>query len=233
MPANAPGTNRILARLSTDDRSLLARHLEAIDLPVPRYLERRGKPIEFVVFPDSGFASVVADGANTPSVEVGLIGREGMTGLAVIMGVDRSPHDTFMQSRGAGQRIAVSKFENALRHSPTLHAMCLKWAHTFLIQSGQTALINARHNIEERLARWLLMARDRCDSDQLDLTHDFLATMLGVRRAGVSVALQKLKKRGFIEPRRSGVFVIDQKGLIETAKGAYGVSEAEYARLFG
>lgn len=233
MADGAKPRNQILLRLSTADAQLVTPHLQPVDLPVLRYLERRGKPIEHAYFLERGFASVVADGASQRSVEVGLIGREGVTGLAVIMGSDRSPHDTFMQATGAGQRIGVANLLAAIRKSATLQKTLLQWCHTFLIQTGQTALTNARSKIEERLARWLLMAHDRQDSDQLDLTHEFIATMLGVRRAGVTVALRLLEKRGLIQARRGGIFITDRDGLMEVSNGAYGIAEGEYRRILG
>ncbi len=225
--------NKILSRLSAADAQLVTPHLQPVDLPVLRYLERRGKPIEFAYFVERGFASVVADGSSERSVEVGLIGREGVTGVAVIMGSDRSPHDTFMQGAGAGQRIGVANLLAAIGKSTTLHKILLQWCHTFMIQTGQTALTNARSKIEERLARWLLMAHDRQDSDELDLTHEFIATMLGVRRAGVTVALRLLEKRGLIDAKRGGIFIIDRDGLKEVSNGAYGIAEGEYRRILG
>ena len=231
--SRAPGVNGILSRLPPEQIGLLTPHLQAVDLPLRRQLEKRGKPIEFVYFLDHGFASVVADGASDRSVEVGLIGREGMTGLAILMGSDRSPHDTFMQSAGSGQRIAVGKLQSAVSESNSLQRTFLQWGHTFLIQTGQTALTNARSKIEERLARWLLMAHDRLDGDLLALTHEFLATMLGVRRPGVTVAVRLLENRGLIQARRGGIFVVDREGLMEACNGAYGTAEAEYRRMLG
>ena len=233
MADDARSGNKILSLLSTADALLMTPHLQPIDLPVLRYLERRGKPIEHAYFLDRGFASVVADGASDRGVEVGLIGREGVTGLAVIMGSDRSPHDTFMQGAGAGQRIGAANLLAAIGKSATLQKTLLQWCHTFMIQTGQTALTNARSKIEERLARWLLMAHDRQDSDQLDLTHEFIATMLGVRRAGVTVALRLLEKRGLIDAKRAGIFIIDRDGLKEVSNGAYGIAEGEYRRILG
>jgi CRP-like cAMP-binding protein len=230
--ANSP-SNQILARLSAGDARLLEANLEAVDLPINRQLERRNKRTDYVYFIDSGFASVVADGGSQRSVEVGLIGREGMTGLSVVMGSDRTPHDTYMQSRGSGRRMSVAKLRNAIERSPALHGTLLKWTHTFLIQAGQTAMINVRSTIEDRLARWLLMANDRLDGDRVELTHEFLSTMLGVRRAGVTVALQLLAKRGLIQLERGGIIIADRDGLKEACNGGYGVAEAEYQRLLG
>ena len=229
----AAKSNQILARLDAGHARLLTHHLQPVDLPVRRQLERRDKRTDFVYFIDRGFASVVADGGSDRSVEVGLIGREGMSGLALIMGSDRSPNDTYMQSAGGGRRIAVARLQEAIEKSASLQRILLQWAHTFVIQTGQTALTNARSKIEDRLARWLLMAHDRLDSDQLELTHEFLSTMLGVRRAGVTVALRLLEERGLIQTKRRGILVVDRAGLRQASNGAYGVAEAEYQRLFG
>jgi CRP-like cAMP-binding protein len=226
-------SNQILARLDAGDAGLLTPHLQPVDLPVLRPLERRDRRTDFVYFIDSGFASVVADGGSSRSVEVGLIGREGMTGLAMMMGSDRSPNDTYMQAAGSGRRIAVAKLQEAIEKSVSLQRTLLQWCHTFVIQTGQTALTNARSKIEDRLARWLLMAHDRLDSDQIELTHEFLSTMLGVRRAGVTVALGLLENRGLIQTKRRGVLVVDRAGLRQASNGAYGAAEAEYQRLLG
>jgi CRP-like cAMP-binding protein len=226
-------SNRILARLDTGATRLLTPHLQPVNLPVLRQLERRDRRTDFVYFIDSGFASVVADGGSDRSVEVGLIGREGMTGLGIIMGSDRTPNDTYMQAAGSGRRIAVAKLQDAMEKSASLQKTFLQWCHTFVIQTGQTALTNARSKIEDRLARWLLMAHDRLDSDQIELTHEFLSTMLGVRRAGVTVAIRLLENRGLIQAKRRGIFVVDRAGLKQASNGGYGVAEAEYQRLLG
>ena len=224
--------NHILSRLPAADFALFAPHLEAVDLPVPRQLERANKVIEHVYFLDRGFASVVANGQEARSIEVGLIGREGMTGIAVILGTDRSPNEIFMQLAGDGWRVPTDRLRHAQERSATLSRDLLRYAHLFLVQTSQTALSNGRSKIDERLARWLLMAHDRADSDQLKLTHDFLATMLGVRRPGVTVALNLLERQGLIRVKRGVISLIDRKGLQELSNGAYGAPEAEARRLF-
>ncbi len=187
--------NRILSRLSPADLGLLEPHLEPANLPVHRSLESRNKRIDYVYFIEAGFASVVANGSGKPSIEVGIIGREGMTGLAIVMGYQRPSHDTYVQAGGKGQRIRAAKLREADERSNTLHRAMLRYAHAYLLQTTATALANGRSN-EERLARWLLMARDRVGDDRLPLTHEFLSLMLGVRRAGVTAALQVLEKKG-------------------------------------
>jgi CRP-like cAMP-binding protein len=189
-----PTLNRILSRLSQEEFGLLLPHLTAVDLPVRKQLESRNKPIEAVYFIEHGFASVVADGTGR-SIEVGLVGREGMTGLSIILGAGRSPHETFMQAGGDGQRISSAKHRRAIEQSPALHRSLLRYCHAFMVQTAQTALANGRSKIEERLARWLLMAHDRLDGDEVPLTQEFLSVMLGMRRPGVTVALNVLEKR--------------------------------------
>jgi CRP-like cAMP-binding protein len=229
-PTTSP--NRVLARLSSDEIGLLQPHLEAVDLPVRKQLENRNKTIEHVYFIEHGFASVVANGTGH-SIEVGLIGREGMTGLAVLMGTDRSPHETFMQAAGDGQRISSAELRSAMEQSPALHRSFLRYGHAFVVQTAQTALANGRNKVEERLARWLLMAHDRLDSDEVPLTHEFLSVMLGVRRPGVTVTLDFLEKEGPIRAKRGAVAILNRTGLRKISIGAYGVAEAEFQRLFG
>src|SRR5882724_11177758 len=213
--------NHILCRLSATDFALFSRHLEAVDLPVPRQLERGNKAIVHVYFPDSGFASVVANGQDRRGIEVGLIGREGMTGTSIILGADRSPNETFMQLSGDGWRIAAGDLRRATQKSTTLFGSLLLYAHAFLTQVTQTALANGRCKLDERLARWLLMAHERADSDEIKLTHEFLATMLGVRRPGVTVALNLLEKQGLIRVHRGVISLTDRRGLEDLSNGAY------------
>ena len=214
-------SNRILSRLSRQEFALLEPHLEAVDLPVRKTLEARRKRIDQVYFIESGFASVVANGTNKPSIEVGIIGREGMTGLAIVMGQDRAQHDTYIQVAGHGLRISAARLREADERSMILHRAMLRYAHAFLLQTTTTALANGRSKIEERAARWLLMADDRIDGDALPLTHEFLGLMLGTHRPGVTIALQALEKAGLITTRRSHITIIDRKGLEKSSNGTY------------
>jgi CRP-like cAMP-binding protein len=216
-----PSKNRLLASLSRGDFALLAEHLEAVDLPLRRQLEARNRRIDHIYFVDCGIASVVAIGAAKREIEVGIIGREGVSGLAVIMGDDRSPHETYMQVAGYGCRMSAAKLRHCMLESESLRTALLRYAHAFLIQAANTALANGRHKVEERLARWLLMAHDRLDGDELPLTHEFLATMLGVRRPGVTVTLKVLERQALIQTRRGVIEIVDRKGLEATANGAY------------
>ncbi len=156
-----------------------------------------------------------------------------MTGIAIVMGDDQSPNETFVQLAGAGHVISAEHLRSALDSSPSLRLTLLRYAHTFVVQTAQTALANGRAKIDERLARWLLMASDRIEGPDLALTHEFLSVMLGVRRPGVTDALHRLEGDRLIRAKRSSITIRDRAGLERVANGSYGVSERDYERLFG
>ena len=225
--------NRVLDAMSNADLALLQPHLEQVPLNFRQHLQSANRRIKNVYFPESGIASVVAvGGGERRQAEIAVIGRDGMTGLAVVHGADRSPCEIFMQVEGEGQCISAEDLRQVMDESVTMLKCFLRYAHVFGVQSGYTALANARGNIEERLARWLLMSRDRVDDDEMLLTHEFIALMLGVRRAGVTGALQAFEGKGLIETARGSVTVKDRDGLEESANGLYGAPEAEFERLF-
>jgi CRP-like cAMP-binding protein len=228
-----PQRNRLLARLSPKDFEALRPHLSAVELPLRLTLEKPGRAIEQVYFPETGIASVVATQANDTRVEVGLVGCEGMTGVAVLLGDDRTPNTTYIQLAGAGQRIVADTLRSVLARNAGVQAVLLKYVQAFLIQISHTAICNARSHIDERLSRWILMAHDRASGATILLTHEFLSLMLGVRRAGVTEALKALVTRGLVTSARGNITVLDRKRLETTAGDSYGVPEAEYRRLLG
>jgi CRP-like cAMP-binding protein len=195
-------------------------------------LEPANTTIENVYFPLSGIVSVVAK-SGAEQIEAGVIGREGMTGAAVVMGNHRSPNEVYVQVAGSGLRIEADKLRAALDASESLRLLAQKFVQVFFAQVTQTALANGRAKLDERLARWLLMAHDRHDDDHLLLTHEFVALMLGVRRPGVTDALHELEGRGLLRATRGVIRILNRKGLEELAGSAYGVPEAEYKRLIG
>jgi CRP-like cAMP-binding protein len=207
--------------------------LEAVSLDLRKVLERPNKRIDDVYFPDAGFASVVAVQPKQTKVEVGLIGREGMTGLPVVLGNHKTPHETYIQAAGHGQRLNATKLRKAMAASSSLQSLLLKFVQAFMVQTAQTAISNARAKLNERLARWILMADDRIDGSRLPLTHEFLSLMLGVRRAGVTEALHALESEGLIRASRGEIIVRSRKGIERRAGGSYGIPEAEFRRLIG
>jgi CRP-like cAMP-binding protein len=225
--------NRLLSSLSKADLGLLLPDLEAVSLDLRKVLERPNKRIDDVYFPDAGFASVVAVQPKQTKVEVGLIGREGMTGLPVVLGTHKAPHETYIQAAGHGQRLNATKLRKAMAASSSLQSLLLKFVQAFMVQTAQTAISNARAKLNERLARWILMADDRIDGSRLPLTHEFLSLMLGVRRAGVTEALHALESEGLIRASRGEIIVRSRKGIERRAGGSYGIPEAEFRRLIG
>jgi CRP-like cAMP-binding protein len=222
--AEHPQRNLILSSLDPADLDLLVPYLEDVELPIRKVLGRARKRISTIYFPERGFVSVVANGANQRPIEVGIIGREGMTGIAVLLGDDRSSYETFVQVAGEGKSISARALQEAIKSSLSLHKIMLRYVHYFLDQTAQTAVANGRSSIEERLARWLLMAADRVDDEELPLTHEFLAMMLCVRRPGVTIAVQELEREGVIERRRGRIFITDRKALEKKSSVTYAVA---------
>ena len=218
--------NRILSRLSDDDAALLTPDLEPVELALRQVLETPDKPIQHAYFIEYGLASIIAANGHK-RLEVGLIGCDGMTGLPIVLGNDRSPNETFMQVPGNGQRIAADKLREAISQSRSLERALLSFAHSFLNQTANTALSNGTATLEERLARWLLMANDRLKGNEVPLTHEFLSLMLGVRRAGVTVALHYLEQRAVISLARKQIVITDRRGLKAAANGTYHEPEKE------
>jgi len=223
--------NRLLAALSSADLNLLRPYLTPVSLKLRQELEKPNRRINDVYFLDAGIASVVAVQNPAKLVEIGLIGCEGMSGTSVVLGGQSSPHSTYLQVAGDGQHISADALCKVLEESRTLHVMLLKYVQVFMVQTAHTAIANAQAKIEQRLARWILMADDRVSGNVLLLTHEFLSLMLAVRRAGVTEALQNLSKQRLIKTAIGEIVVLNRKGIERVAGALYGVPEAEYRRL--
>jgi CRP-like cAMP-binding protein len=225
--------NRILGSLSPAELAALQPKLVPVPLRFRQRLQSANRTVKAAYFPDSGIASVVAIATGSRSqAEVAVVGFEGMVGLPIVLGTRRSPCEIFIQVEGHGYCIPAADLRDAMDQLPALRDALLRYVHVFSVQSAYTALANAHGKIEERLARWLLMAQDRIAGKHLLLTHEFLALMLGVRRAGVTVALQHFESRALIATSRGEIIITDRDGLEESANGLYGTPEAESERLF-
>ena len=225
--------NRLLATLTRQEMDLLRPALEEVSLGLRQVLEAPGKPIPYAYFMLNGLASVIAHTRHDRQIEVGMVGFEGMTGLAIVLGGDRSSNETLVQAPGSALRIPSDRLRQAMEAGPALRGKMLRYVDAFMTQASQTALANGRAKLEERLARWILMSHDRFAGGELKITHEFLAVMLGVRRPGVTIGLHYLEGKGLIRSTRGLIVVLDREGLIEQANGSYGVPEAEYERLLG
>lgn len=197
-------------------------------------LARPNERIEHVYFLESGFVSTVAITAGDGRTEVGITGREGMIGIPVLLGADRTPHETFVQAgRSMALRIGVDDFEDLVAQSSTMRGLFLRYVQAFLVQSAHSTVSNAHHRIEARLARWLLMCHDRSETDEIRLTHEFMSMMIAAQRTGVTLCLHVLEGAGMIRSKRGRVSILNRDRLEDLAGDAYGAPEAEYSRLIG
>jgi len=220
--------------MSPEDLALLAPDLEKITLTRRQVLTTPGQQIEHVYFLEDGVASVVSNSADAVMTEVGVFGREGLSSIAVLLGSDRSPHETFLQLDGtSAYRIGVDPFRAAIAGSPRLKDLLLRYVQTFLIQVANSVVSNAHSRIEVRLARWLLMCHDRIDGDEVHLTHEFMSMMVAAQRTGVTLTLHILEGAGIIQSQRARITILDRDKLEELAGDSYGQREAEYRRLIG
>ena len=232
MDTKSQSCNLLLASLTSDAFAHIRSDLVAVDLPLRKQLETAGEQIQHVYFPNRGLASVVVQSRSLQQIEVGLIGREGMTGLGLALGAGRARSSVYVQLAGEGWRLGAPEFAKAIQESRPLHNAMLHYAQTMMVQLSSTVLANGRQSIERRLARWLLMAQDRIDGNSVALTHEFLGIMLGVRRPGVTAALKHLHDQGMLDNQRGCLVITSRAGLEELADGSYGMAEAEYRRLF-
>jgi CRP-like cAMP-binding protein len=205
--------NKILSALSDGEYQRLAPHLEKVELPHAQVLYQMGGPVQYAYFPFNALISLVTQMTNGSIVEVGLIGNDGMSGIAALMGKETSPERAIVQIPDGGARVKFSVVKEEFKRGGELQHLVLAYARRFMRQVSQTAACNASHTAEERLSRWLLMCQDRVNSDELKLTQEFIAEMLGTRRATVSVAAMVLQTDGYIKYNRGHIKVVDRAGL--------------------
>jgi CRP-like cAMP-binding protein len=233
MASQDPFRNVVLAAMTADDLAAVRIGLEPVDLPVRYRFAEANRPIEHIYFLESGIASITSALHRELPVEIGLVGAEGLVNLAALLGADRTPNDIYMQVAGSGNRIACDSLRDAMKDRPALRGEVLLRAHLMMLQVAGTAVSNSRATITARLARWLLMAHDRLPDDDVQLTHEFVAIMLGTRRAGVTSSLGDLERAGLVRLGRGTIVILDRQGLRETAGPFYGEPEAEADRMTG
>jgi CRP-like cAMP-binding protein len=226
--------NILLRALNEADFALLEPHLERVQLKFKDPIFNPNEPIENVYFLENGVGSIVSEQEDGDQVEIGLYGRDGMSGAAVIMGAEQSPHASMVQvGNPAAYRIASEHLLEASDASVSLRRLLMRYVQSLNVQAALTAASNAHYALPERLARWLLMCHDRSDGDRMELTHEFLSMMLAVRRSGVTVTLHTLEATGAIRSVRGVVTITNRPRLEEIAGDAYGEAETEYRRLIG
>ena len=229
-PAN--GVNRLLACLDPEDDALLLASLEAVDLPAKQVLHARDEKIEHVYFPETSVCSIIAVMASGDAAESSTVGRDGFIGASVALGMDSTPFDTIVQVPGRALRLPVTKFRDSLRTSPRMRTLVECYIEALLVQSFQSTACNRLHPLLQRCCRWLLLTHDRVGASEFRLTHDILATMLGVRRPSVTLTVQHLVRLGLADYRRGRFMIRDRPGLEEQSCECYRVVQEHLARLF-
>ncbi|WP_253479684.1 Crp/Fnr family transcriptional regulator [Natronocella acetinitrilica] len=225
--------NRLLGALCPADREWLLSQGKIVLLPFGRVLAEPGQLLESVYFPLSGFISLFTAVDERHSIEVGLIGNEGMVGSSLALGVDSSPVHALVQGPGKALQLEADVFETALGNSATLQRVMQRYLHVVLGNLAQAAACSRFHLVEARLARWLLMTQDRAHSPDFHLTHELLAHMLGVRRVGVTKAATALQQRRLIRYSRGDITVLDRTGLERASCTCYRADRALYEEILG
>jgi CRP-like cAMP-binding protein len=223
--------NRLLTALPPDVLAELWPRLEPVELPLRQVVQAAGEPVNAVLFPETGWLSMLAYLEDGDAAEVGLVGREGMLGLPLVLEAESDDLEAMVQGPGTALRMDKASFREALEHFPAFRTPLLRYTLVHHGQVARTAACNGRHHTDQRLARWILMGHDRADGDQFPMTHEFLSMMLGVRRAGISVAAGQLQKAGFIRYERGRMEVTDRPGLESVACECYGMVRRASDRL--
>jgi CRP-like cAMP-binding protein len=225
--------NRLLGALPAADFERLSGSLTLVPLTLKQFLIEVDEPIEAAYFIETGMISYLAYLEGGEALEVGIIGREGMVGLPLVLGVDRATVGAMVQMEGTALRISPAALRQAFNGSEALRTRLLRYMQALHVQVSQTAVCNGRHTLEERLARWLLMEHDRAEGDQFAMTHEFMAMMLGVRRSGVTVTAGALKQAGLISYRNGQMTILDRPGLEATACECYDAVQRQFEQLLG
>lgn len=225
-------TNRLLEGLPRKERDRILKRCEAVDLVFGTILCEPGAPYRHLYFPVTGFISTVATLDAHQPLEIRLIGNEGMLGATLALGVNTVPLRALVQGSGTAWRISVALFQRSMRDCPALSRMLKRYLYVLVAQLSQSNGCNRFHEVEARLARWLLMTHDRAHADHFHLTHDFLADMLGVRRSGITIAAGALQRSALIGYTRGEIRVLDRKGLEARSCECYDAGLKDYAEQF-
>ena len=233
MASAAHHRNRILKQLSPAEHERLASELEHVTLNFKEPLHEQGKRVGHVYFVNSGVVSLVTQLDEGQAVETGTVGREGMVGLSAFLGIPVSPARAFCQIPGDAFRLSVDALRGHVAGGASLGPILLRYTSAVMAMLAQGAACNRSHSVEERMCRWLLMTRDRVDSDEFPLTQEFLAQMLGVRRPTVSLAGTSLQRAGLIKYSRGRITILDRGGLEESSCECYAMVQAQYDVALG
>jgi CRP-like cAMP-binding protein len=236
--ATAPGAikahkNHLLAALPAVEFDRILPLLECVPLKLGQVLYESGDRLDYVYFPTTTIMSLLYVMENGATAEIGVVGNDGILGIALFMGGDTTPNRAIIQSAGEAFKMSATDLKAEFTLGGTFHNLLLRYTQALITQISQTAVCNRLHPIEQQLCRWLLLSHDRLDGDKLVMTHDLISNMLGVRREGVTIAAQKLATQGLIKNDRGTITVLDRKGLEKRVCECYKVVNDEYRRLLG
>lgn len=223
--------NRLLAAIPDEVYYRLQPDLEPIRLDLGNVIYEAHQPLSHVYFPTTAIVSLLYTMENGSSAEMGIVGCDGVVGIAVFMGGDTTPNRAVVQSAGDALKLELKHFRRELRRTSELHRLLLLYTQSLLTQMSQTAVCNRLHSVEQQLCRWLLLSHDRLESNELIMTQELIANMLGVRREGVSVAAHNLQNAGVIRYKRGHITIVDRSGLESRVCECYQVVKTECDRL--
>jgi CRP-like cAMP-binding protein len=231
-PRITPTQNLLLAALPAEVLDRLIPYLEPVSMPLGKVIYESGVALKHVYFPTSGcivsMLYVMEDGS---SAEIAVVGDEGMVGIALFMGGDTTPSRALVQSAGQGFRLEARALQQEFARNSALQVLLLRYTQALITQMSQTAVCNRHHSLEQQLCRWLLLSQDRLPTNQLTMTQELIANMLGVRREGVTAAAGRLQTAGLIRYSRGRITIVDRSGLEELVCECYAVVKKEYDRL--
>jgi CRP-like cAMP-binding protein len=225
--------NRLLAALPKKDYNRLVAQMERVPLPFAEVLYEPGDTIHYIYFPNDSIVSLLSTVEDRSTLEVGIIGNEGMVGISVILGVTSSPNRALVQGEGSAMRMTAAALRKEINGNGPLQRLLNRQTHALMTQIAQSAACNRFHRVEARLARWLLMTHDRIGKDEFRLTQQFLSDMLGVRREGVTYAASALQKNQLIRYSRGHLTILNRRGLEGVACKCYSLIKAEYDSFLG
>lgn len=225
--------NHLLAALTGEAYERLAANLDPMTFELGEVVYESGGPMRYVYFPTTSHISLLYTMIDGSTAEMGLVGNEGVVGIALFMGGETTPNRAMVQGAGGALRMKAKDMLDEFKRGGEFQHLLLRYTQALITQISQTAVCNRLHSVEQRLCRWLLMTHDRAESDQLDMTHEFISNMLGVRREGVTVAAHRLQEAGMIKYVRGHINILDRQQLLAHVCECYQVVKAEHERLLG
>jgi CRP-like cAMP-binding protein len=228
-----PRANHLLAGVTDDEMSRLLPNLQPVSLVLGKVIYESDEKMDYVYFPTTAIISLLYIMENGSSAEIGVVGNDGLVGIAIFMGGDTTPNRAVVQSAGTAMKMKAKVLKEEFTRGGRFHNLCLRYTQALITQISQTAVCNRLHSVDQQLCRWLLLSHDRLPTDRLIMTQDLIANMLGVRREGITHAAKRLQSAGYISYVRGDMTILDRYGLETLVCVCYQVVRADYDRLLG